>query len=568
MNEAPWTSLEARRGSHPLEVPISDLSILDLWFLRPCALVSKLRSEAPSSTSDDADAVYVAFNLHGDDNPKAAAEKLEEELVLGLYDTKAHTIYYRGSARTSEEGVRKQRLVIAHEVHHALQFSAFGPPSIPKHLDGSLAVQAVYEGDAQVTMAAFLGSEYGIPLNRTLRTIFDIHDRIDSHEVAHEAASSHSLAVTKRLLLFPYDEGMRFVSDIHRAGGIALVNGLYQHPPTATEHILHPDKYLAGELPTPVDVPTAPTGYRIVDHDRLGEFGMSQVLARCIGDAKAAKASVGWAGDHYAVAVDGEQRVALLWSTVWDDETHAERFAKLLESRRECWVGRKVTKWRIPDELLVQRDGRRVALVSGIGAPSAEEVALSLIALVGETPPPQEISASRVPETEPIPKGSRGTLRDDRYQSEWLGVKATIPSGMHATVSDEAELAIKRSGRAYGALFVSDRVHTEAYNEASFRAIHESAVEGASLDDLDLVMLSDHTATTPLGKGVARLWGARGSAFRLRVIMVPVCYGTGSYVFVQAYGNDQAQGVLDGWLDTFRWDSLDPPPICQKLNPQ
>ena len=114
-------------------------------------------------------------------------------------------------------------------------------------------------------MAAFAGSEYGVPLNRTLRTIFDIHDRVKSEEIAHDTYTSHSVAVTKRLLLFPYEDGMRFVADIYRAGGLELVNRMYEQPPVSTEQILHPNKYLEGELPTPVNVPSAPDGFRLVE---------------------------------------------------------------------------------------------------------------------------------------------------------------------------------------------------------------------------------------------------------------------------------------------------------------
>jgi hypothetical protein len=530
-------------------------------------MIARLRQGTKEPSSDGRGAVVLAFNLESDDAPGAAKE-LHEDLVLGLYDPKEHAILYRGAPRTNEDELRKQRMVIAHEVHHALQFSEFGAPKKRQGLDAELALDALYEGDAQVTMALFLGSESGVPLNRTLRTIFDIRDEIEAEELAHNVTMSHSLAVTKRLLLFPYDEGMRFVADIYRAGGLDLVNQLYEDPPTTTEHILHPNKFLAGELPTPVAEPSPPSGYRIIDHDTLGEFGISQVLTRCVGQKKARRAARGWAGDHYAVAIDDDDHVALLWSTVWDTKKRAKRFAKLLDKRPECWVGKKSSKWRIPEHSHVVREGKRVAIVNGIDEPAAAELAAALLALVGDTPPAKELTSARVPDEEPIPKASRGTLRRHRYKSKWLGIKAKVPDDVHATVSEDAELALREQGDAYAGLFVSDRAHTDAYNEATFRELHAAAVEGAGIQSLDLVALSDHTATTPLGQGVARLWGTRTTTVRMRVILVPVCYGTGSFVFVQAYDNDRSQRMLDKWLDSFRWLSMKPPPICKKLNPR
>ena len=54
-------------------------------------------------------------------------------------------------------------------------------------------------------------------------------------------------AILRERMTFPYLGGMSFMGQLFRAGGFALVNRVYEHPPTTTEQILHVDKYLAGE---------------------------------------------------------------------------------------------------------------------------------------------------------------------------------------------------------------------------------------------------------------------------------------------------------------------------------
>src|SRR5690606_10361554 len=50
-------------------------------------------------------------------------------------------------------------------------------------------------------------------------------------------------------LAFPYTSGVEFVVDLYREGGFAAIDAAWASPPRTTEHILHPDRYLAGDAP-------------------------------------------------------------------------------------------------------------------------------------------------------------------------------------------------------------------------------------------------------------------------------------------------------------------------------
>ncbi len=66
---------------------------------------------------------------------------------------------------------------------------------------------------------------------------------------------------------------------------------------------------------------------------------------------------------------------------------------------------------------------------------------------------------------------------------------------------------------------------------------------------------------------VERTWRIIGTWVELRLVLVPICASTGSIVFVQAYGHPYARGVLDGWMESFRWTNGRNLTACDFLDP-
>ncbi len=52
----------------------------------------------------------------------------------------------------------------------------------------------------------------------------------------------------------------------------------------------------------------------------------------------------------------------------------------------------------------------------------------------------------------------------------------------------------------------------------------------------------------------------------LRLILLPICAGTGSIVLIQLYGDAYARSVLDGWIAAFRWTQGRNLPACDFLD--
>ena len=62
-------------------------------------------------------------------------------------------------------------------------------------------------------------------------------------------------AVIRESMLFPYQEGLRFVRALYQQGGWDAVNRAYRDPPDSTEQVLHPERYLGDrDRPQAVEV--------------------------------------------------------------------------------------------------------------------------------------------------------------------------------------------------------------------------------------------------------------------------------------------------------------------------
>jgi hypothetical protein len=143
-------------------------------------------------------------------------------------------------------------------------------------------------------------------------------------------------------LAFPYDYGYEFVGYLHARGNWAAVNAAYADLPQSTEHILHPEKYVAGEAPVEVSLPAQPAlgeGWRLVDEDVLGErltyliLGFGADFAAQLPDDEAYEAAAGWGGDRYQVyhqAATGASVLVARWA--WDSLHDGEEFSQALRA--------------------------------------------------------------------------------------------------------------------------------------------------------------------------------------------------------------------------------------------
>jgi hypothetical protein len=248
------------------------------------------------------------------------------EQVAAFYIPEQHALYtFKDQAWTGS----MDRMVLSHELVHALQDQHFDVGKLPLKLktndDMVLATAALVEGDATVLMTHWYANhaEPGGML-QDLLSVF----------AQNTAALGAAPEFLRESLVFPYQEGQRFVSAIVAAGGMEAVNKAFASPPVSTEQVLHPAKYL-GQRDDPVEVTPsveAPAGWRRIGDNVLGEWGVRGLLKGRLGMFEAQVAAMGWEGDRYRVYERGaDGPVGVVWESVWETEDDARELVAAYE---------------------------------------------------------------------------------------------------------------------------------------------------------------------------------------------------------------------------------------------
>jgi len=226
------------------------------------------------------------------------------------------------------------RRVIVHELTHALQDQYFNldRPQLSKANDERFdGFQGLYEGDAVRVDTEYYNSLPGAERRQA-----------DAEESAQGGGVDPNIPdALVQLLGFPYQVGPPFTEAIIQAGGLQRLNEAFVNPPTTTEQLIHPAKFLAGEGPKPVAVPAAAAGSKPFDNGVLGELGFDVTLTEAIGHGLTAQqvavAVAGWGGDQY-IAWDQGNQSCVRDSVVMDT---ANDNAELLSALRSWAAGRK-----------------------------------------------------------------------------------------------------------------------------------------------------------------------------------------------------------------------------------
>lgn len=140
--------------------------------------------------------------------------------------------------------------------------------------------------------------------------------------------------------LFPYEQGFSFTETVYQSGGWNTVNALYANPPQTTEQILHPEKYLQGEVGETVqstDLAGVLGGDQTQDwqpvfQGTLGEWNTYLILSASTNNrtrldtAGAEAAAAGWNGDfaQFFTAPSGSRVLTIHWK--WDTQDDANAF--------------------------------------------------------------------------------------------------------------------------------------------------------------------------------------------------------------------------------------------------
>ena len=253
------------------------------------------------------------------------------EQVAAFYDQHTHKLFMYEDASLDNA---QNRVILAHELTHALQDQHFGlkrmPLEIKNNDDRANAASALVEGDATLVMSEYM-------LKNMSRQMFK-----DSM-VASFSQNMKQLETAPRylreMLVFPYLRGQEFCAALFARGGYQAVSDAYANPPSSTAQILHPEKYLASPREDPIPIEWANLsvkGQKPIADNTVGEMGIRVLFTEWLDARTGEQAADGWRGDRYVYFAGGK---ALLWKSVWASAKDASEFfeaeKKLLEKRQQ-----------------------------------------------------------------------------------------------------------------------------------------------------------------------------------------------------------------------------------------
>src|SRR5438128_7048667 len=337
-----------------------------LAILRPVQSSAQSRAEIQSMIVSSMDQETTPAQLHAaevtlkklglapaDFQLRPLMIRLLTEQVAGYYDPKRQQFHLADWI-----DLDGQKPIMAHELTHALQdqhFNLLRFEHWPKgDSDAELAAHALIEGDATLAMALYVA-------NNPLRALAFLKS-LGSTGLPSEELDKAPRAL-RETLLFPYQDGEKWVSVLYKQGGWDRVSKAFTELPQSTEQILHPEKYFAQEPPVRVTLPDIapllgrsssseirgrrsevgqdlrtprPPAWKRLDSDVNGEWGFYLILDQFLkSPAESRRAAEGWGGDRFALYEGPRSEAMLVSLSVWDTESDAREFFDAYVKRTE-----------------------------------------------------------------------------------------------------------------------------------------------------------------------------------------------------------------------------------------
>lgn len=318
---------------------------------------------------------------------RSSLVKLLTEQVAGYYDPKAQQFYLADWI-----DLDGQKPVMAHELTHALQDQHFNLRRFEKwpkgDSDAEMAAHALIEGDATLAMMLYLQERPLVALAY-------------AKSLGGEATSSEQFKQAPRAiresLLFPYEQGSMWATQVYRRGGWQMVSEAFKKLPQSSEQIMHPDKYFSYEAPVKVTLPDVNkllgTGWTRVDDDVNGEWGFYLILDQFLNDNPYSKnAAAGWAGDRFALYEQpGTNNLFVAQLTVWDSPRDAKEFFDAYAARtvrrypnakalHDSGANDQIAEWRTTQgDVMMELRESRVLIIEGVPATADKKGLMSTL---------------------------------------------------------------------------------------------------------------------------------------------------------------------------------------------
>jgi hypothetical protein len=295
-------------------------------------LEAEFDKENPTSELADAEALLIALGLL----PRGSSIRdltldFQAGQVAGYYSPERDQLFVvNRSARLDAS----ERVTYAHEFTHQLQDQNIGLETLGldkiDQSDRALAALALIEGDAVSVQGTWM-QENLTP--EEMGELLAVALSPESIEALRRAP-----AYLRETALFPYQDGVAFVSRLLAQGGYEAVDAAFADPPASTEQILHPDLYVQREAPVVVTIPGGlaarlGSGWSVAGQDTLGELILRIWLREgSLTVAEARAAAAGWGGDRLALVRGPGGAVGVGLRTTWDTAEDAAEFANAADA--------------------------------------------------------------------------------------------------------------------------------------------------------------------------------------------------------------------------------------------
>jgi len=264
-------------------------------------LAENLRVEMTPQEIHIQEATLQVFGLVSPDfNLEKFLISFYTEQAAGFYDPHRKTMFIADWVEPD-----MQRLVLAHELTHALQDQNFDLEKFLKAVrpddDASSARQAMVEGHATAAMIQQLLAPMKLEDMPSLEPLMVqvIHQQFEEYPAFNRAPFFFRLQA-----LFPYIEGMGFMQRGLQEGGWKRLNSLFNDPPNTTKEIFEPQAYFEKQqlpkvsLPHPAPLAGIP-GLNFLAENTMGELGYYAVLGQLISEDEGKAVATGWLADRY-----------------------------------------------------------------------------------------------------------------------------------------------------------------------------------------------------------------------------------------------------------------------------
>jgi hypothetical protein len=327
-------SVASIRELQPKE-PVTPIS------LTPAELRQRLEDDflqdySPEEARQDALALSAFDFMAADFDLHSFILDLLTEQIAGYYDPETDEFVI---INDDDEFDALEQIAHAHEYVHALQDQYYNLELLDDDdldSEAAFAIQALAEGEATLVQSLFLVGGY-----------FDMGQLLGLVEQSlnvDTAVLDSAPPVLAHELEFPYLGGLEFVQALHQQGGFDAIDAAWNNLPQSTEQILHPQRYLDGDVPKIVSLApltdTLGAGWELADEDTLGEFYLREYLVQQLDDDAVDQAATGWGGDRYAVYWnEAGQAPLLVLKLRWDTPADAAEFAQLYPRYPEQLLG-------------------------------------------------------------------------------------------------------------------------------------------------------------------------------------------------------------------------------------